>query len=234
MKNSISLFFVLFLQVVYSQKVGINTSTPQAVLHIQGTTQVDGAIHTGGDESTLGNPGKKGDLLVSKGNGKAPIWVAPGKIGIPEVALIGKRDYISGELPVAYHSIDYNHINYKNDTYLGQYDSTSHSFTVEKTGYYQIDAYIVIIEIPHGDGTQANQYGGTLTLLVRKNKNGQNTSVLSSSTGTPSGVTQNRDRRESVAGVVFLEEGEKISLRYAYTRKSKIKESGVSAVYLSE
>ncbi|PTT35990.1 hypothetical protein DBR28_11565 [Chryseobacterium sp. HMWF028] len=57
----------------YSQ-VGINTTTPQKSLHVNGSLQVVNEVNVGGNATTAGSPGTSGQILTSKGPGVAPAW----------------------------------------------------------------------------------------------------------------------------------------------------------------
>ncbi|MCW1961700.1 hypothetical protein [Chryseobacterium viscerum] len=58
---------------VYSQ-VGIQTSTPQKTLHVNGSLQVVNEVNVGGTATTAGSPGISGQILTSQGPGTAPAW----------------------------------------------------------------------------------------------------------------------------------------------------------------
>lgn len=88
----IGLAGILCYGVVYSQysgKVGINTNKPQVELDVQGSLgirnlgntsgsgSVMGRIRLGGDNGKLGVRGTIGNVLVSQGPGKPPVWKYP-------------------------------------------------------------------------------------------------------------------------------------------------------------
>lgn len=58
---------------VYSQ-VGIQTTTPQKTLHVNGSLQVVNEVNVGGNATTAGSPGTSGQILTSQGPGTAPAW----------------------------------------------------------------------------------------------------------------------------------------------------------------
>ncbi|BEV05507.1 MULTISPECIES: hypothetical protein [Chryseobacterium] len=64
---------LLFSVTAYAQ-VGIGTSTPNAVLDVNGKTTLRKELRVGGTSTTLGNPGLNGQVLVSQGEGLAPNW----------------------------------------------------------------------------------------------------------------------------------------------------------------
>jgi len=51
-----------------------NTTAPDNVLEVEGSITVRDKIYAGGDDNTLGNPGKAGQVLVSQGEGLPPRW----------------------------------------------------------------------------------------------------------------------------------------------------------------
>lgn len=62
-------------------QVGINTDNPLSTLDINGDLSLRGKLYVGGDEGTLGNPGLKGQVLVSSGPGLPPKWLT---LNIPD------------------------------------------------------------------------------------------------------------------------------------------------------
>ena len=54
--------------------VGIGTTTPQKLLHVNGALQVTNEINVGGNATTAGSAGTAGQILTSSGAGAAPIW----------------------------------------------------------------------------------------------------------------------------------------------------------------
>lgn len=64
----------------YSQ-VGIKTETPQSQLDVNGSVTFRGKVYTEGDDATVGNPGVKGQVLVSSGPGAPPKWLT---LNIPD------------------------------------------------------------------------------------------------------------------------------------------------------
>ncbi len=75
MKNIILSFVLLFATpIIYAQKIGINTDTPQTTLDVNGGIQVRKDIKLGGAAGTAGNSGVDGDGFASKGAGQSPVW----------------------------------------------------------------------------------------------------------------------------------------------------------------
>jgi|GEM_PF-1908952 hypothetical protein len=73
-KNILGLILLLFTQIVYAQKVGINTDTPLTTLDVNGAIQVRKDIKLGGSAGTSGSPGGVGQAFTSQGAGKSPVW----------------------------------------------------------------------------------------------------------------------------------------------------------------
>lgn len=57
--------------------VGIGTSTPQKLLHINGSMQLTNELNVGGNATTAGSAGTTGQVLTSGGAGAAPTWQTP-------------------------------------------------------------------------------------------------------------------------------------------------------------
>lgn len=55
-------------------QVGVNTTSPQKELHINGSLQVTNEINVGGNAQTAGDSGTAGFALVSNGPGQPPQW----------------------------------------------------------------------------------------------------------------------------------------------------------------
>ncbi|UOU97083.1 hypothetical protein MUU74_11320 [Chryseobacterium daecheongense] len=73
MKRLLLLGSLLFSVDAFSQ-VGINTSTPQKTLHVNGSLQITNELNVEGNASTAGSAGTSGQILPSDGPGVAPSW----------------------------------------------------------------------------------------------------------------------------------------------------------------
>ena len=73
MKNNLLLGAFLVPLSLFSQ-VGIQTSTPQKTLHVNGSLQVVNEVNVGGNATTAGSAGTSGQILTSQGSGAAPAW----------------------------------------------------------------------------------------------------------------------------------------------------------------
>lgn len=85
MRNLILTILVGISSYAFTQ-VGINTSTPNATVDVNGDLSVRGKIYVGGNDTTLGSPGVNGQVLVSSGPGAPPKWL---KLNIPD----GEQQY---------------------------------------------------------------------------------------------------------------------------------------------
>ncbi|MCT2562081.1 hypothetical protein [Chryseobacterium herbae] len=80
-----------------SSQVGIQTSTPQKTLHINGSLQITSELNVGGNAATAGNAGNAGQVLKSSGAGMPPVW--QNLAGVPNS--IGTVIVVNGEFLVA-------------------------------------------------------------------------------------------------------------------------------------
>ncbi|MDR4891132.1 MULTISPECIES: hypothetical protein [unclassified Chryseobacterium] len=62
------------LSITPGGNVGVNTSTPQEALHVNGSVQVTGEIKVGGTATTAGSAGLSNQVLVSQGAGSPAVW----------------------------------------------------------------------------------------------------------------------------------------------------------------
>lgn len=69
------LYVVIFfgINLSYAQ-VGVNTSTPQKSLHVNGSLQITNEFNVGGNATTAGSSGNVGQILTSNGSAVAPQW----------------------------------------------------------------------------------------------------------------------------------------------------------------
>ena len=76
MKISSTIIFLFFASAISAQtgNIGVNTTTPQKTLHVNGSLQVTNEINVGGNSSTAGSAGTAGQVLTSGGAGTAPTW----------------------------------------------------------------------------------------------------------------------------------------------------------------
>ncbi|WP_345989725.1 hypothetical protein AAEU33_19205 [Chryseobacterium sp. Chry.R1] len=96
MKKSLFLGVALLPLISYAQ-VGVNTTTPQKTLHVNGSLQVVNELNVGGNGTTAGSAGTAGQVLKSNGPGKAPTW--QNLAGVPNAT--GTVIVVDGEFIVA-------------------------------------------------------------------------------------------------------------------------------------
>ncbi|AZB03822.1 hypothetical protein C1637_21055 [Chryseobacterium lactis] len=131
-------------------QVGINTTTPQKTLHVNGSLQITNELNVGGNASTAGSAGIAGQVLKSNGSGQAPSWQkilqAPNSVGT--LIAVNGQLFVAQEITVQL-SADYNSGN--STTMIGNLtteiidnenkyiaDATTNSFQVVADGTYQI------------------------------------------------------------------------------------------------
>ena len=72
--NRIILINLLFISSSLFGQLGINTNTPRTTLDVQGDLEVRSKIYLGGNETSIGNLGETGAVLVSQGVNQSPTW----------------------------------------------------------------------------------------------------------------------------------------------------------------
>src|SRR5690606_12173687 len=63
-------------------QVGIGTNDPQSTLDVNGSITIRDKIYAGGSDTSLGNPGTPGQVLVSAGEGDPPMWKT---LNVPDI-----------------------------------------------------------------------------------------------------------------------------------------------------
>lgn len=74
MKKHLFIFLSILITQQAMTQVGVNTETPQSTLDVRGDMTVQSKIYVGGEDTLLGDHGKKGQVLVSQGAGNPPMW----------------------------------------------------------------------------------------------------------------------------------------------------------------
>lgn len=76
MKNILYIISAVFFfsTTALNAQVGINTDAPKAMLDVRGNLTIQDKIYAGGSDTELGDPGKKGQVLVSQGENNPPAW----------------------------------------------------------------------------------------------------------------------------------------------------------------
>ncbi|MDH2208371.1 hypothetical protein N5J53_15280 [Empedobacter sp. GD03644] len=74
MKKTKAFSLLLFLSKFVSAQIGIGTEVPQSSLDVNGNIMLRKELKVGGSKTTDGNAGNYNDILVSQGDGSAPLW----------------------------------------------------------------------------------------------------------------------------------------------------------------
>lgn len=100
MKKNLLILTSLFISSFAFGQVGINTNTPQRTLHVNGHLQITNELNVGGNDSTAGNAGIAGQVLVSSGANEVPTWQT---LSIPTLPTLATGTVISidGQLRIA-------------------------------------------------------------------------------------------------------------------------------------
>jgi hypothetical protein len=91
MKNFLWLGVALLPLMSYAQ-VGVNTTTPQKTMHVNGSLQVVNELNVGGNATTAGSAGHVGQVLTSTGAGSAPSWNSLNTVS----GTIASANYVQG------------------------------------------------------------------------------------------------------------------------------------------
>jgi len=217
---------------LFSQ-VGINTTTPQSTLHVNGALQLTNELNVGGTASTTGNAGTTGQILTSKGAGVAPAWSSiedNGSISLSTLALKNSTYqpnttvYTSTYDPNVWNTIVWNTVP-KIDNTKVTYNGTTGVFTVVKAGYYQVLASTHLnMSLNPTDNTS-----GTGKTVIQKN----NVDIAVISTGHDE---RTNDINHTIAGAAYFNAGDTIRLQMTMTRRYRIAggDSFVTITYLGQ
>lgn len=217
MKKKITLYLILFSSLSYAQ-IGINTTTPQKTLHVNGTLELTKELNVGGDSITSGNSGNSGQILTSLGSNKAPIWDNSITTSNGIQKLVGfslNSNSLSGTANT-FKTITYDNINHLDSGYL-TYNANG-SFTVNTSGYYNIDIYTY--------STFTNG-GGVFTMNILKNS-----AILFNVTKTY--VGGNTSAGNKLTGISYLNAGDIIVTQEKYGLSFTITSASISFTYLGQ
>lgn len=217
MKKKITLYLILFSSLSYAQ-IGINTTTPQKTLHVNGTLELTKELNVGGDSITSGNSGNSGQILTSQGSNKAPIWdnSITTSNGIQKLVGFSLNSSSLNGAANTFKTITYDNINHLDSGYLTY--NTNGSFTVNTSGYYNIDVYTY--------STFTNG-GGVFTMNILKNS-----AILFNVTKTYIGG--NTSAGNKLTGISYLNSGDIIVTQEKYGRSFTITSASISFTYLGQ
>ena len=218
------LFATLFLTIGYSinaqNKVGVNTSTPQKELHVNGSVQITNDLNVGGTATTTGNSGNKGQVLVSNGPNQAPTWKNFEEVAIlPIIVDLSNSTIPTTYLTAATRTVYFDQQIIQKTDYIS-YNNLTGEFTILKKGYYRLyaNARLSIDDIP-GSVTA----GESRTELLKNNQ-----SFLAKS-------TYNHERTVNVihtlSGMEYFDVNDKIKLQVYRSVNHRISNANISILY---
>ena len=208
----------LFLFIGINAQVGINTDAPQANLHVNGSLQITKELKLGGNATTEGSPGIPNSFVMSGGNNQPVTWATPVSLNIPTVVAIGKvTNSVSATANNSPNFIFNDQTFINND--IVTYNTSTNVYTINKSGYYLINSNVFT-------SVTTTQTDGTLLLYLIKN-NGTIASVMSAYPTTAPSVI-----KESLADIVKLAAGDRITIRASYTRNVQYSGAGITITYL--
>lgn len=228
--------FAMFINL--NAQIGIKTATPQHSLHVNGSLQVVKEINVGGDGSTKGNTGSRGEFLMSNGAGKAPEWKTIESENFLKVIYVGNKTDInpSSGSYTGTHSTPVNtHENYsqtyifnvsnKIDTSYLTYSSSTGLFTVVKPGFYNIVPYITYDLNLNPSG----QTAGTANSYIQ---------MVSPTLTTLSGISTGHGERttglnHNLSSINFFKAGETFRIRCRYTQNFRLSSGNIHISYLT-
>jgi len=174
-------------------------------------------------------PGTEAQVLISKGEDKAPQWHNLARMHVPSVTLFAKQTKSSILLPEKANAV----IMYDKPTHINgfSYNETTGEFTVEKSGYYVVNVYSnVYVEISNPE----KKYDGTLlTLLAIKNGTEIKDYKWEFGINVWYGF-DTTDIHQTASGLVYLEKDKQFVILSGFTRKSYVREGYFALTYIAE
>jgi len=210
-----------------TNKVGINTETPQADLHTNGSLQITKELKVGGTSSTEGDYGQDGQLLVSNGDGNAPQWKTIDEISefpIVSVIALNNTSTARNNAGVTTKSSFSSTPKINND--LITFNPATNEFEVQKSGYYKLSA-ILVYDMSENPSAPPSTSGGARTTILK------NSSAVITANYSTHGERTN-DLSHNLTGTAYFEVGDKISLHGMYTQRYRLSRANMAITYLSE
>lgn len=217
--------FILTFSLSKAQ-VGINTETPQATLHVNGDLQVGKSIHVGGDDKTAGNPGKQGQFLASQGVNNPPVWKSIAELDVPLAVGFAYRSsntasYNANTSPsISFPTSAASHF-YNNPEYI-TYNTGNSRFTIQKSGYYNITAYVRYTNSSSSDG---------ISSTIIDSSDGS-IGIVFNTYGTENTGSQNQTIDTNTSQTAYLEAGTEVWLTGSYSRNFQIPNASLSFMYV--
>ncbi len=224
MKKTFQIFIISIFGISNAQ-VGINTETPQADLHVEGSIQLTKELRTGGDAVTAGDAGNQGQFLTSQGEGTAPTWITPDEINIPTLSTSAVRSELSGTYSgSSFHEVIFTSVPLLDNTKVS-YNSSNGVFTVLKPGWYQITAFL------HYDlsGNAPGATAGTATTFIRNDTWGSEISAH-----TTNHPERTPDVYHNMTGIDYFGAGDRVKIIGAHTQPYRFKQASITIIFFGE
>jgi len=172
--------------------------------------------------------GKDGQMLISKGAGKAPEWKSQQELNIPTVDFIANTITTgSTYVPADFRTVKLDSI-YMKDF---EYNKADGNFTPKKSAYYQVYIYNTIDVKPPETGESGDNGGTATTALAKRINENKYEGILSLNAYYYKGSTY---VCHPVAGLVYFEQGQQYAIRTSYTRKFRVNTGRIAFVYLRD
>ena len=226
-------YHLLFISVLFTiegnAQVGVNTKTPQADLHVEGSVIIEKEILLGGESNIKGDPGSGGvfsDFIVSQGEGNAPIWGSNTSVYIPTLVYSGHSDikqYINAndaDTPIGYFTSTFVNTNVISPTYSNSSDNID-SFEVLEDGYYLISYNAgTIVNVSN------NNIGGTIGVYF------DNHDLTIARSTIPVNSVGGKSNYVNLEYISKLEKGDKLTIFTFMTRNLIVENIDFSITYL--
>lgn len=213
-----------FVSIISFAQVGIGIEKPLKDLHVNGGVQMTKDFNVGGTENTKGDPGKKGQVLMSQGLEKPPKWGEIKQIkSLPYIAAIAKHKATRNEAPNIASGVTTT-IQYPNPTYMdSEYVSflpSMREFEIKTSGFYRVYVTLTYDTEDNADGATA---GEARTFVIKNNS-----IAFAKSSYHGERTTQ---IFHSLSGLEHFNVGDKISVQAFRHQNHKIVESDISIVF---
>jgi len=211
--------FLCFLTNSFAQ-IGINTSTPQSNLHVNGTLQITKELRVSSDNSLKGNAGDIGQVLISRGKNEHPIWKDLEEIVVlPVINVIAQYQANENLISNDESTLQFNSFPFLDSENIN-YNTSTGEFTILKSGYYRIYA------------TTTSQASGQLTAgHVRTFFTKDDQLFLAKSTYHHE---YSQIINHSIAGLEYFNANDQLQIKYFRTPSHRLTMAYLSIIYTGE